>query len=145
MTAIDFIKKFEGCKLKAYQKKGDLPTIGYGTTFYPNGVTVKLGDVITQSQADEYLSAYIVTMNGDIKKVLKAELNPNQRVAIMSFVYNFGITKFKKSTLLKKININPEDPSIRDEFAKWISKGTIFEKGLRIRRAAEADIYFTPC
>ena len=70
MTAIDFIKKFEGCKLKAYQKKGDLPTIGYGTTFYPNGVTVKLGDVITQSQADEYLSAYIVTMNGDIKKVL---------------------------------------------------------------------------
>ena len=46
------------------------------------------------------------------------------------------------STLLKKVNANPNDPTIRYEFMKWISKGTIFEKGLRKRRKEEADMYF---
>ena len=44
---------------------------------------------------------------------------------------------------MKKVNKNPQDPTIRNEFAKWNKSGGEVLKGLVRRRAAEADLYFT--
>ena len=41
------IKRFEGCRLKAYRCPSNVWTIGYGNTFYEDGTKVKDGDVIT--------------------------------------------------------------------------------------------------
>ena len=49
----------------------------------------------------------------------------------------------KNSTLLKKVNANPTDPTIKDEFLKWTKAGGKVLKGLVTRRTAEADLYFT--
>ena len=46
------IKKYEGCQLKAYLDPVGIPTIGYGHT---SGV--RLGQTITQAQADAFLIA----------------------------------------------------------------------------------------
>ncbi|MGL4675515.1 MAG: lysozyme, partial [Wohlfahrtiimonas sp.] len=46
---IELIKEFEGCKLKAYQDSVGVWTIGYGHT-----KNVRKGDVITQTQADQF-------------------------------------------------------------------------------------------
>ena len=55
LKGLGLIKKFEGCKLSAYLCPAGLVTIGYGNTFYKNGTKIKLGDKITQQQADELL------------------------------------------------------------------------------------------
>lgn len=50
---------------------------------------------------------------------------------------------FRKSTLLKKVRVNPDSPSIRDEFGRWIYGGGRVLPGLVARREAEADLYFS--
>jgi len=49
---VSLIKRFEGLKLNAYLCSANVPTIGYGNTYYPNGVKVKLGDKISQEKAE---------------------------------------------------------------------------------------------
>jgi lysozyme len=63
---------------------------------------------------------------------------------LVSFAYNAGVGNLQKSTLLKKVNANPADPSIRDEFMKWDKANSKVLAGLTRRRQAEADLYFKP-
>ena len=51
----------------------------------------------------------------------------------------------KRSTLLKKVNRDTTDPTIRDEFMKWNKAGGQVLEGLTRRRKAEADLFFTEC
>ena len=141
---LDLIKEFEGCKLKAYLCPSEKATIGWGATYYKDGTKVKLGDTITQEEADELL-AWMVENEYEsfVKKVVTSKINPYQSDALTSFAYNCGTGNLKKSTLLKKVNNNPSDPSITDEFMKWNkSKGKVLA-GLTRRRKAEAKLYFT--
>jgi lysozyme len=48
---------------------------------------------------------------------------------------------FRRSTLLRKVNANPKDPSIRAEFMKWTRANNVVLKGLVRRREAEAKLY----
>ena len=137
----ELIMSMEGCKLKAYLCPADVPTIGYGSILYPTGVKVKLGDVITQQIADELL-AWEVNEKAKGVAATKINVTQNQFDALVSFAYNVGLFGFRKSTMLKKIKANPNDPTIRFEFLRWVNKGSDFEKGLTIRRTAEANLYF---
>lgn len=155
-STIDLIKKYEGCKLNAYQDSAGIWTIGYGTILYPNGFKVKQGDSITSHEADLYLSQNIDDKFEEIKSYVIASLNQNQWDAILSLVYNIGTNAFKQSTLLKRINSGIGD--IRSAFLMWnkIKKkvkdpvtGKLETKlvpldGLTNRRTAEADLYFKP-
>ena len=62
--------------------------------------------------------------------------------ALTSFTYNVGSGAFGGSTLLKKLKVNPNDPTIRDEFMRWVYGGGEILPGLVTRREAEADLYF---
>lgn len=142
-TGIDLIKSFEGLKLTAYLDSVKVPTIGYGTIKYPDGKAVKLGDKITKKQAEEYIKADLEYFTKNVKQSLTKELTENQFNALVSFTYNLGVGNLKSSTLLKRVNLNPEDPAIRTEFMKWINAGGKPLEGLKRRREAEADLYFT--
>jgi lysozyme len=61
----------------------------------------------------------------------------------VSFCYNLGPANLKSSTLLKKANVNPNDPTIAQEFLKWNKAGGKALKGLTKRRQAESDLYFS--
>jgi hypothetical protein len=50
----------------------------------------------------------------------------------------------KKSTLFKKVNANPNDPTIRAEFMRWNRAGGRVLNGLTRRRQEEADLYYQP-
>jgi lysozyme len=52
------------------------------------------------------------------------------------------VKEVQKSTLLKKININPNDETIAGEFAKWNKAGGKVLLGLVRRRKSESDLYF---
>src|SRR5690606_27998023 len=111
--------------------------------YYEDGTRVKKGDKITRERALSLFSAILPRYENDVLRFVKVPLNQNQFDALVSFTYNLGATNLSKSTLLKKINANPCDVSIRDEFAKWrLAGGKVFA-GLVRRRGAEADLYFS--
>lgn len=141
---IDLVKRFEGCKLKAYKDPVGIWTIGVGIIRYPNGKPVKQGDVITQAQAEEYLMHELNMKAGQIQHhFYNVFLTQNQMDAIISFAFNCGVAALGKSTLLKKIKANPNDPSIELEFMKWVKGGNKVLPGLVKRRQAESDLYFS--
>jgi lysozyme len=137
----DLIKQFEGCKLKAYKCPAGLDTIGYGNTWYPDGTKVKPGDVITQERANELLDIIVEDFAKKVKPLIKQNLTDNNFSALVLFAYNAGVTNLKNSTLLKKVNANPKDPSIRAEFMKWVRANEKVLNGLVKRREAEAKLY----
>jgi lysozyme len=138
----DLIKSFEGCKLVAYQCPAMIWTIGYGNTFFEDGTPVKLGDMITQAKANKLFELIVGSFADKVKKAIKTILTDNQFSAIVSLAYNIGIGNLQKSTLLKKVNFNPNEPTIRAEFAKWNKANGKILAGLTRRRVAEAELYF---
>ncbi|WP_066836433.1 lysozyme [Rufibacter ruber] len=141
-NGIELIKRFEGLRLKAYLCSAKVATIGYGTTKYPNGKAVKLGDTCTLEEAEAYLKNDLKVFEFFVGKCLTRAVNQNQYDALVSFAYNCGAEALRKSTLLKKVNNDPSDATIAGEFQKWVNAGGVKVKGLVTRRTTEANLYF---
>lgn len=137
------ICRFEGFSSKPYLDSIKVPTIGYGNTFYSNGKRVTLLDnSITELEAFEMFKEIADKFAAKVSKLVTSPIDQGQFNALVSLTYNIGPANFEKSTLLRKVNFNHNDPSIREEFLKWNKAGGNVLKGLTIRRKAEADIYF---
>lgn len=134
---IDLIKSFEGLKLNAYLCPAKVWTIGYGHT-----KGVKEGDIITEPKAIEFLKDDLHSFEVGVATLVKSQLTENQFSALVSFAYNCGIGNFKNSTLLRKVNANPNDISIEKEFLRWTRARGVVLGGLVRRRKAESKLYF---
>jgi lysozyme len=141
---IAIIRKYEGLKLRAYICPSGLPTIGYGATFYINGSRVQIGDVITIDHADKLLHFQVKLFADEVRRTVKSNINENQLGALVSFCFNVGGAAFAKSTLARKVNANPSDPTIRNEFMRWTRGGGKVLPGLVKRREEEANLYYAP-
>ena len=145
-AGLDLIKSFEGFSSKAYvdPATGGLPiTIGYGSTRYTNGNKIKLTDpAISIEEAEKLLADTMGQYELAVDAMAVDSLNANQFSALVSFCYNCGASNLKSSTLLKKVNANPNDPNIAAEFAKWNRGGNKVLAGLTRRRLAESNLYF---
>jgi lysozyme len=139
---IAIIRKYEGLKLRAYICPAGLNTIGYGSTFYMNGTKVQPGDVITMDHADKLLHFQVKLFADEVKRVVKSKINENQLGALVSFCFNVGGAAFSRSTLARKANANPNDPTIRAEFMRWTRGGGKVLPGLVKRREEEANLYY---
>jgi lysozyme len=141
---INLIKKYEGFSAKPYLCPAKIPTIGYGATFYPNGKKVTMSDKqITEAEATELLKNMLTRFEQYVDSFCVDTLTQNQFDALVSFCYNVGPTNLKNSTLLKKVNNNPNDETINDEFMKWTRGGGKVLKGLVTRRKSESELYFS--
>lgn len=147
---IAFIASFEAFRSKPYLDIAGIPTIGYGATYYENGKKVTLKDApITPERALELKSFHVQVAEKAVNKLVTSVLNQNQFDALVSFTYNLGAGALASSTLLKKVNVNPYDPSIENEFKKWVNarnpRTGKLEKsnGLIRRRQEEASVYFS--
>jgi lysozyme len=137
------IQEFEGLSLVPYLCSAKVATIAYGSTFYPSGKKVTMQDApISLATAKWMLKETADKFAADVDKLIKSKLTQNQFNAIVSFAFNLGLTSLGRSTLLKKVNINPNDPTIAAEFAKWNKAGGKVLNGLTKRRAKEAKLYF---
>ena len=138
------ITKFEGLSLKPYLCSAKIPTIGYGNTYYPDGKRVTLLDKdITKQQAFDMFKEVANRFAKRVDELVTSNLNQNQFNALVSFAYNVGTGNFASSTLLKKVNKNPNDLTIKDEFLRWNKAGGKVLNGLTNRRNEEADLYFS--
>ena len=134
---IDLIKKNEGFRSKAYRCSANVLTIGFGHT-----LNVKSTDVIDKAQAEVFLRQDVEFAEKEVNRH-NLNINQNQFDALVSFIFNLGVGNFARSTLLRKIKSNPNDPTIRKEFERWIYAGGKVLIGLVRRRKDEADLYFT--
>lgn len=138
------ITKFEGLKLKPYLCSAKIPTIGYGNTYYPDGKRVTLLDKdITKKEAFDMFKEVANRFAKRVDELVTSNLNQNQFNALVSFAYNVGTGNFASSTLLKKVNKNPNDLTIKDEFLRWNKAGGKVINGLTNRRNEEAILYFS--
>ena len=144
-NGIRLIQEFEGLRLTSYLCSAGVPTIGYGATYYHDGTKVKLGQTITRDQANQLLKDHLKEFEGAVIGLLNAtKVNQNQFDALVSFCFNLGAGNLAKSQLLRFIKVNPNDPKIAAEFAKWNRAGGEVSTGLVRRRKKEAQLYFTP-
>lgn len=134
-AGLGLVKTFEGCKLSAYLCPANVPTIGYGRT---RGV--KLGQTITQAQADAWLEEEYDEFEAGVRKLVKVPLTANQLGALTSFAYNLGLGNLKASTLLKLLNARDYDGAAA-QFARWNKAAGRVLAGLTKRRAAEAALF----
>lgn len=134
---INFIRDHEGCRLTAYQDSGGVWTIGVGHT---RGV--EEGQVITQEQADAFLSDDLGPVESCLNTAVTVSLNQNQFDALASFTFNLGAGAFTGSTLLKKLN-SGDYAGAANEFPKWCHDNGQFVQGLYNRRMDEQHLFLS--
>lgn len=134
---IDLIKSFEGCRLNAYADDG-IPTIGYGHTH-----GVKMGDHITQEQAEQYLAEDLKEFEDYVNKYDTAPLTQHQFDALVSFTHNLGPTLLHHSRLLSALN-EGDYAATADWFLAYDHAGGVQVGGLTRRRHAERALFLTP-
>ena len=134
-NGLDLIKQFESLQLKAYKCSANVWTIGYGHT-----KNVKEGDRISQDQANCFLMQDLYSVERVIVHLVKVKLNQNQFDALCSLIFNIGISAFKKSTLLAKLN-NGDYIGAAEQFRRWNKVNNVVMAGLVRRRQAEEDLF----
>lgn len=133
------LHKREGLRLKPYLDTQGIPTIAIGNTYYEDGTKVTMNDPeLTIQEAGNLASVTADKFAFQVNALLKSKVNQNQFNALVSLAYNIGITGFRNSTVLRKVNINPNDPAIKEAFMMWTKNPEL--KG---RRESEVKQYFT--
>lgn len=106
--AIIAILAFEGFTDKAIiPVKGDVPTIGYGTTTRPDGSPVQMGDRITEPEARKRAEADIKNVyQAGIKKCLGETLvHQHEFDVLVDMAYQYGVSKICSSGIVRKFKI----------------------------------------
>src|SRR6516164_4517712 len=118
---IKFIENWEDFVSHPYLDIAGVCTIGYGSTYYEDGTKVKLTDPpITEEQAEQLMLNVLTFYEREVAAMTRDDINQHQFNALVSFSYNEGAAALRKSHLLQKVNTNPLDPAIKDEFLRWI-------------------------
>jgi lysozyme len=137
---IELIHEFEGFRKKAYPDPGSggRPyTIGYGTTVY-KGAPVTPGMTISRQEAAEAFEEDLRRFERAVKRAVNVPILQNQFDALVSFTYNVGIDAFKRSTLLRKLNLK-DCYGAADELLRWDKASGFVMAGLTRRRRIERE------
>lgn len=139
----NLIKRFESCRLDAYICPAGIPTIGWGAT---RGV--KLGDKITQQQADDRLRNEVQEYEKSVDDALMtppgAAQDPTQHQfdAMVSLCYNIGQGHFRSSSVVRRF-LAGDIEGAADAFLMWNKGGGKALPELVTRRKAEKDWFLS--
>ena len=96
---------------------------------------------ISQERADLLLVDDITDIERQLNQ-LQLNLTQHQFDAICGFVFNIGIGNFtKNSSLYKEVKENPCSDKVPELFSLWCKVNGKVNKGLQLRRRAEAYLY----
>jgi lysozyme len=96
MNLIDQIKRHEGCVLHVYPDQFGIPTAGVGHNCEAHHLVLKIGDAITQDQADRWLVDDLAQASRDLQQKFQwtDDLDSVRRDVLVNMVFNMGISKF---------------------------------------------------
>ena len=137
--ALPFTAQHEGLRMKAYLDPVGIPTICYGET-----KGVELGQVKSRQECDDMLAVRLAWFGYQVDQLVDVPLNACQHAALSSMSYNIGLSAFKNSTLLRKLNGGDYDGAAK-QFDRWVyAKGRKLP-GLIERRKQERKLFENEC
>ena len=140
-AALDLICEFEGFSSAPYACPAGVPTIGYGTTRYPDGTRVTMDDrTIHESRGRNCLRHECGRIARVVDRLIVVELEEHERAALISFAYNIGTGALAASALRSKLN-RKDRSGAAAEFPRWRFAGGRMLPGLIRRRAAERALF----
>ena len=141
---IALIKEFESFRKTPYLCAAGVPTIGWGTTRYPDKKAVTLADKdITEAVGDMYLHHDLTTFENVVNKALTIPIQQCQFDACISLCYNIGQGNFASSTLVKMLNAGTAPDLIAPQFLRWDKAKGKSLAGLTRRRKAEMNLFLS--
>ncbi len=146
--AAELCRRFEGYRAKPYLCPANVPTIGYGSTYYADGRKVSLDDPPMDEPTarallmTELLHTYAT---GTIRQcpnllVLASQCDIGKLNAIVDFCYTLGIGRLQTSTLKRKINAGDWEGA-KEQLMLWNRGGGKVLAGLTKRRQAECALF----
>ncbi len=146
-AAVRIVKFYEGLRLNAYNDGVGVATIGWGTTKYPNGQRVQMGQTCTQAEAETYLQNDITQYMNQLASSIPTwgAMNDNQRAAIISFAYNLGAGFYGNSnfnTITRALSSTQNFGNVPDALKLYSDPGDPnVHAGLLARRIAEGQLF----
>ncbi len=146
--AADLCRKFEGFRAKPYLCPANVWTIGFGSTYYPDGWKVQPTD---QPVTIEYAESVLIhellkTYAPGVMRLCPEVFADAMRTgewgpfnALVDFTYNLGVGKLQTSTLRRKARALDWE-GVKEELQKWNRGGGKVLPGLVKRRAAEVAL-----
>ncbi|MGH9818574.1 MAG: glycoside hydrolase family protein [Pyrinomonadaceae bacterium] len=135
----DFLKGFEELRLTVYNDGYGFPTVGWGHKIKAQD-HLKIGDTITQQQADEFWARDLAIHADIVDRHVKVPLTQGQYDALVSLAFNIGEANFADSSLLSKLN-RGDYAGAQERFDGWIRSNGKVSNGLIRRRDAEQEMF----
>ena len=131
---IEFIKKHEGVRLKAYKLEGEkYYSIGVGHSYDPS---ITANTIWTNAQAEAALRIDLQKFEKYVNDTVPIPLNQNQFDALVSYTYNRGLGGLKELVANSK---TIEDYS--KNIVKYWGTATRYKDALIKRRKAEKELF----
>ena len=138
---VELIKSFESYRAYPYFDSARVATIGWGSTYYPDGRRVRISDPpITREQATDLMMQVLREFEDGINAALRVEVTQNQYDALVCWAYNVGISAASGSTLMRLLNAG-DVQGAADQFLRWNKAGGVTLRGLTRRREAERELF----
>lgn len=137
--ALPVIKHWEAFRETRYWDI-DHWAIGYGSD--ATGLAEDL--MITETRATAMLEEHLEADLAKVRSLVKVYITERQGAALLSFVYNLGVSALARSTLLTKINAK-DFAGAAEEFPKWckakVDGVLVVKEGLVKRRLMEQKLF----
>ena len=148
-NGLKLIQEFESFEAKPYLDSARVWTIGYGSTYYPNGKPVTGWDKPITREYAETIQRHVISKDFEpvINELLEKEIasgfvNQNMYDAIVSLTYNIGTSGFKRSSVLKLLK-QGDKFNAGNAFLLWNMAGGKVLKGLVRRREKERKLFLS--
>lgn len=136
-ACIALVQRFETCRLSVYLDTNGFPTVGWGHM----DKAMRVGDTITQAQADLLLENDLNTAEDCLDKSVTRQLSQPQYDALCSFIYNVGCSVWRKTKLLGLVEQGSDIAAANDLLRFSHDSSGHFLPGLYDRRMAEREMY----
>jgi len=146
-SAAKLVRMFEGFRAEPYLDSAGIPTIGYGTTHYPDGTAVTMKtDPVSEAEATAFLEHDLTETALMLWKFITKQPTLNQWAAMLSLAYNIGANAIAHSTLLRYFN-DGNIAGAAGQFLAWdkahVDGQLVIVQGLLNRRNAERALFLT--
>lgn len=137
-AGIDLIKRMEGFRSTPYYCSANKLTIGYGHVILEE----ESYSCLKEAEAETILKSDVKIAENAINQYIDVYLAPNQFSALVSLVFNIGITAFKRSSLRIALNNNKFDEvpyrirvwnKITKDGRKVKSAGLVKRRGIEVK------------
>jgi lysozyme len=130
---------FEGFRAKPYLDIASVPTIGYGSTFYPGGRKVQLSDspvtkALAYQLAQHSLTSIFIPAVTRLTPMVLSD--PRRTAGTTLWVYNCGAGSLQSSRMRRRINEEDWDGAYR-ECQRWVWARGKISSALVARRQIE--------